>query len=101
MDHVSLKTTDNMLQITGIVYYNNVVELRALGEKAILAGADSMQVDLAGVQKMDSSIASLLCCWLRYAKLKQKMLVFKHPSQDLLNLLNLYGIKNMIMPSET
>lgn len=97
----NLRLNHSTLFLEGAIDFYTVAQLRRQGEKAIAAIDDAITIDLAGVQKMDSSIASLLCCWHRFAKKSQKRVVLNNVSHSLQNLLQLYGIKNILTASST
>ncbi|OGT53407.1 MAG: hypothetical protein A3F17_02505 [Gammaproteobacteria bacterium RIFCSPHIGHO2_12_FULL_41_15] len=96
MQQANLTIENSVILVSGTVDVHTVLKLRREGEKAIATVPHLIEVDLEGVQKIDSSIASLLCCWHRFAKKQQKQILFKHISVAVLNLLKLYGIKNIL-----
>jgi len=84
----------NVLQVSGDVTMSSVGTLFATSIK-LQSGAE-MVVDMAGLQRVDSSAVSLMLAWLREAQRKQVVLRFDNVPDNLLSLAKLYGVAELL-----
>lgn len=86
--------TDKLLQVSGDVTMSSVSALFASGIK--LQPNSEMVVDMAGLQRVDSSAVSLMLAWVREAQHKQVVLRFANVPGNLLSLAKLYGVAEIL-----
>lgn len=84
----------NTLQMSGDVTMSSVSALFASGIN--LQPNAEVVVDLAGLQRVDSSAVSLMLAWLREAQRKQVVLRFANVPDNLLSLAKLYGVAELL-----
>ncbi len=84
----------NKLVVQGPVTIDNVVEITQRG--AALLDENNLIVDLKNVTEVDSAIVSMLLEWLRNARNKNHQLQFVHVPQNLISLIQLYGVAELI-----
>ena len=84
----------NILQMSGDVTMTSVSALFAAGIN--LQPNAEVVVDLAGLQRVDSSAVSLMLAWLREAQRKQVVLRFTNVPENLLSLAKLYGVAELL-----
>jgi phospholipid transport system transporter-binding protein len=84
----------NTLQMSGDVTMSSVSALFATGIN--LQPNAEVLVDLAGLQRVDSSAVSLMLAWVREAQRKQVVLRFTNVPENLRSLANLYGVAELL-----
>ena len=56
----------------------------------------SLEIDMSGVEAVDSSAVSLMLNWLREAQRNSVKLHFSHVPENLLSLAHLYGVEELL-----
>lgn len=91
-----LQATHHGFSIAGSVNFNNVVSLRADGEKLISQNTShALTIDLSAMTESDASCFSLLLCWVRYAHQKKCTLTFLHASSSLQRMSQLFKLREI------
>ncbi|HVC49080.1 MAG TPA: STAS domain-containing protein [Burkholderiales bacterium] len=82
----------------GRLTFDTVLEIRQAGENAMM----NLPVcfDFNEVTQVDSAAISLLLDWNRTARQKGVKLTFTHIPDHLLDLAGLYGLRDLIIPSQ-
>lgn len=57
---------------------------------------DNLEIDLSGIEKVDSSGVSLMLAWQREAQRGKINLRFSHVPQNLVSLAQLYGVAELL-----
>lgn len=89
-----VRVEEGYLFVYGAVVYDNVVEVTRAGVEAIKA--DNGIIDLAKITQVDSSAVSMLLEWVRTAEAHQKKIELINLPENLVNLIELYGVSNLI-----
>lgn len=97
MAHRMITRQGNTLVVTGAVTVDNVVDLTQQG-LALLDGGRPLCVDLQRITEVDSTAISMLLEWLRAADDADRRLEFVHFTDNLESLMQLYGVKSLLMP---
>ena len=86
------------LQVTGNVTIATVSELlsEALKLQAENKHKGKLLIDLAGLEKVDSSAVSLMLVWMREAQRSKMDLQFANIPANLMSLANLYGVAELL-----
>ena len=98
MNEAKLITEGNSWRLVGWVAGDNVLDLRAEGER-LLAGHGAggvVNLDLSELEAGDSAPVSLLLCWQRQAARAQVALKFAAVPKSLQELLELYGLSQWV-----
>lgn len=86
--------TGNELQVSGNVTISSV---SALFKEGIKLKADAeMVIDMAKVEKVDSTAVSLMLVWLREAERNRVKLRFTNVPGNLMSLARLYGVADLL-----
>ena len=94
MPKAELKISPEQWSLQGSVGLDNVVALRAEGERQLLQSQDAdIELDLSQLQALDSSPLTLLLCWQRCASANSKTLRLRGANTALQTLLQLYGLQ--------
>jgi phospholipid transport system transporter-binding protein len=80
------------LQVSGRLTKDEVSALVG----ADLQAQDTLVVDLAAVEAVDSAAVSLLLSWLRRAQRNQVTLCFVNVPENLASLIGLYGVAELL-----
>lgn len=91
-----VELNNQVLSVTGDVAVDQVVTLRKEGEKLIGTAANSLIIDLSGLETAHSVILSMLLCWQRYARQKGLSLTFQGVSDRLASLAALGSIDEQL-----
>lgn len=84
---------ENGFRIQGEVSFNNVVSLRAAGEKYFsTASANRITIDLSEMKERDASCFSLLLSLMRLAKKRNGHVSVVHASSSLQQMAQMFGI---------
>ncbi|MDP2247307.1 MAG: STAS domain-containing protein [Nitrosomonadales bacterium] len=86
--------TDAKWQISGDLLLDDIEGL--LAQHVVMAGPQSLEVDMSGVTDVDSITISLLFEWLRQAKGQKRELVYTNLPANLTSLASLYGVLDLI-----
>ena len=99
MNEAKLITDGLSWRLSGQVASANVLDLRAEGELLLAeCGAGGVvSLDLSAMEAVDSAPVSLLLCWQRQAARAQITLKFAAVSESLRELLDLYGLKELLV----
>ena len=100
MNKAKLITEGNSWRLRGVIASDNVLELRAEGERLLAerGAGDVVNLDLSELEAADSAPVSLLLCWRRQAARAQVVLKFVAVSESLQALLELYGLGELANP---
>jgi ABC-type transporter Mla MlaB component len=89
------------LKLAPTCSFDNCVQWREKGEKAIALtveqGLKTFKVDCAELERFDSSVLSVMFCWLRAAKAARVMMQFEAVGEGLLRMMRLYGVHDPLM----
>ena len=98
MNKAKLITEGNSWLLRGRVASDNVLELRAEGERMLAecGAGGAVNLDLSELEAADSAPVSLLLCWQRQAARAQVALKFVAVSESLRALLELYGLGGLV-----
>ena len=92
-----LKVKHHQIELSGVLNFDSVVELREQGFLAIeTIESEKIIVDFSAVTKSDSSGLALMLSWLRYANKKNKTIQFMKVPQAIENLANSCQIKEIL-----
>ena len=102
MNEAKLITDGNSWRLRGVIASDNVLELRAEGERLLAerGAGDVVNLDLSELEAADSAPVSLLLCWQRQAARAQVTLKFAAVSESLRALLELYGLAELELSSK-
>jgi phospholipid transport system transporter-binding protein len=89
-----MRVQDGVAYPEGPITLLEAVSRRLDGEAALANGAQVM--DLAGVTQVDSSALSVLLAWRRYALNRNSELQLRNLPDNILSLIDLYGVKELI-----
>lgn len=89
-----IEQNGSRLSVRGAMTMENVGAL--LDESRSLFSGGSLEMDLAGVDEVDSAAVSLLFEWLRQARAQNVGLVFVNLPANLASLATLYGVLDLI-----
>ncbi|MDP2877984.1 MAG: STAS domain-containing protein [Sulfuricella sp.] len=92
-----LQDGDNY-RVQGRITIDNARALLADGLRQF--SKDGLVVDLSQLEDVDSSAVSLLLEWLREAQRNQRKLRFANLPDNLKSLATLYGVLDLIQPTE-
>lgn len=95
MNSASIMESENGFRVNGHIHFNNVMALRHAGENWMTQYAREKKqcvIDLSGVIEMDSSIFSLLLCWMRFALQQKLSFAVQHESTSLQRMQTLFGL---------
>ena len=84
----------NRYRVQGPMIMDNARSI--LEEGTSLFNHDAVEVDLAGVDEVDSSAISILLQWLREAQHRNQGLTFINLPENLKSLVTLYGVLELI-----
>jgi len=90
------RISEQRLQVSGIVDFDNALDLRQQGERLISKAADHCEVDFSRVTKAGSAALTLLFSWLRHSVNVQKTLVFTNLPDDLLGVAQVSGVDQIL-----
>ena len=98
MNKAKLIIEGNSWLLRGVIASDNVLELRAEGERLLAerGAGDVVNLDLSELEAADSAPVSLLLCWQRQAARAQVTLKFAAVSESLRALLELYGLGGLV-----
>ncbi|GHD54071.1 phospholipid transport system transporter-binding protein [Marinobacter persicus] len=85
-----------VLTVSGEVDADNVMPLRAEGERLIRQASGALVVDLSGLATAHSAVLSMLLCWQRLAGRHQRQLTFRGAGQRLVSLAALSNLDDQI-----
>ncbi len=86
---------DNRLYLTGILTYATVPELLTQ-QKALLAYAETLEVDLQGISKSDSAGIALLIAWIRALREEERSIVFLNLPKQLQAMARVSGLEGIL-----
>jgi phospholipid transport system transporter-binding protein len=86
----TVRRADGKIRVEGSITIDNVVAITQHG--VTLFEENSLDIDLASVAEVDSSIVSMLLEWLREAKRKNIRLRFINIPESVTSLMQLYGV---------
>ncbi len=89
-----LRKDGNRVCLSGALTMLSVPAL--LKEGAAVIAGDNLEVDLAGVNEVDSAALTLLLEWLRLAQARKAGLAFVNLPANLTSLATLYGVLDLI-----
>ena len=82
--------------VVGDLTFESVVSVEAEGYTAIRTGGDSITLDLSHVGVCSSAAVALLLSWLRYARARQKTLLFSGLPASLLAMIRRAELESII-----
>ena len=92
------KSRVNQLRVGGIISTSTAVKLREEGEQWIQRlskNYSQIQIDMEPVMSRGTVCVSLMLCWQRMANTLDVELEFLHVPQDLRNIIQLSGLKDI------
>lgn len=88
------QVADDKFSITGSVTFSSALALAADGRRKF-KGLKTVEVDLAGVTKMDSAILAVLLSWRRFCKANDAEFCLSGCKDDIKVLLKSYHIADL------
>jgi phospholipid transport system transporter-binding protein len=78
------------------ITFANAAEIRAAGEAFVEQGAGSLQISLGALEESNSIAVATMLAWYRRARRLEKSLVFIDIPDDLRNIIELYGLTEVL-----
>jgi phospholipid transport system transporter-binding protein len=97
MKNADITFQDNQFLVTGDLNFSNVMSIY---QKSLLqlAKRPEFNFDFSSLQSSDSSGLALMIEWIKLAKQRNKPIVIKHLSPDLLSIAKAAGLDKIIQP---
>ena len=92
---VTLFKKQEKIILAGSVSFENVDTVYQSGIKLIQAESNPC-IDCSALVHTDSSALALLIAWVRFAKNRQKDLVFDNVTETVFNLSRVYGLESIL-----
>lgn len=83
-------------KVTGELDFSTVPRLYADAAWIAAGEASNLTIDLGGVTRADSAGLSLLLSWMRRAHASQRLLIFTHVPNQLLNIARVSGVAELL-----
>jgi len=91
-----IRVSDQQLQVSGVITFDNALGLRQQGERLISKAAEHCEIDFSQVTRAGSAALTLLFSWLRHSANLQKTLVFTNLPDDLLGVAQVSGVDQIL-----
>jgi len=91
-----IRVSDQQLQVSGVITFDNALDLRLQGERLISKAAEYCEIDFSQVTRAGSAALTLLFSWLRHSANQQKALVFANLPDDLLGVAQVSGVDQIL-----
>ncbi len=83
-------------QLSGVVDFDNLNEIRHVGEARIGEVGESLSIDLSGLEVANSATVALLIAWFRAAEAQEKSIVFVEVPHELRNIIAFSGLDEVL-----
>ncbi|MCZ6659021.1 MAG: STAS domain-containing protein [Gammaproteobacteria bacterium] len=83
-------------QLSGVIDFDNLTEIRRVGEARIGEVSESLSIDLSGLEKANSATVALLIAWFRAAEAQEKSIVFVEIRPELRNIIAFSGLDQVL-----
>lgn len=94
MSEATIRRMDGRLTVSGSMTLATANALLAAG--AVEFGQGGAEIDLAGVQEVDSSGLAVLFGWQRAAQARGHSLRIANPPRNLISLAEVYGVSGLL-----
>ena len=91
-----IRKSDQRLQVSGCIGFDNALDLKQQGERLISKAADHCQIDFSEVSRAGSAALTLLFCWVRHAANLRKTVEFTNLPEDLLGVAKVSGVDQIL-----
>jgi len=91
-----IRVSDQQLQVSGVITFDNALDMRQQGECLISKAAEHCEIDFSQVTRAGSAALTLLFSWLRHSANLQKTLVFTNLPDDLLGVAQVSGVDQIL-----
>ncbi|MBB1485712.1 STAS domain-containing protein [Oceanospirillum sediminis] len=88
--------TPDRLQVSGVLDFNTVAEVRRQGEILIQSGPEAIEIDFSGVSRSGSPAVSVMMCWLRTARASDKQIRYTGVPDILQNIIDVSGLRELL-----
>jgi len=93
--HLIQKQGENKFDIQGDLIFSTVGAIYEKNNLLLTATGETIEINLAGVKRADSSGLALIIEWLRIAKQLHKPLHFTHVPKQILDLAKLSSLEDL------
>jgi|TARA_B110000495_G_C22926468_1_gene541455 phospholipid transport system transporter-binding protein len=90
------RKSDQQLQVSGCIDFDNALDLKQQGERLISKAADHCQIDFSDVSRAGSAALTVLFSWLRHAANLRKTIEFTNLPDDLLGVAKVSGVDQIL-----
>lgn len=91
-----IRKSDQQLQVSGCIDFDNALDLKQQGQRLINKAADHCQIDFSEVSRAGSAALTVLFSWIRHAANSRKTLEFTNLPEDLLGVAKVSGVDQIL-----